>query len=160
MRVGITAVVRSAGWCAAALLATAIAYAPAASAEPETAPPPAPTVTDIVAPAAPTDPGSTPLAAPLPVDAVPPAQGVPHLPSLDNLPPGTTDQPTGRPQGRSMGYLRELWHAVQTQDVQMGDALLLFTQRPLDPDATPPAGLAAGPQQPVAQAAPPALPVG
>ncbi|SRX82225.1 hypothetical protein [Mycolicibacterium parafortuitum] len=61
--------------------------------------------------------------------AAPAAEGVPHLASPDNLPPGTTGAPVATP-GR-LGYLRELWHAMRTQEVSGGDALLLFTQRPL-----------------------------
>jgi hypothetical protein len=93
-------------------------------------------------------------------ESAPAPAGVPHLPSPDNLPPGTTEDPTGPPQGHGLSYLRDLWHAVQTQDVSGGDALLLLTQRPMDPNATPPSGLPMGPQPvgPVdpAAAAPPA----
>jgi hypothetical protein len=85
-----------------------------------------------------------------------PAAGVPHLPSPDNLPPGTTEDPTGPPQGHGLSYLRDLWHAVQTQDVSGGDALLLLTQRPMDANAMPTNGLPTGPQTaaPVDPAAP------
>lgn len=82
--------------------------------------------------------------------AAPPTEGVPHLYSPDNPPPGTSATPLGPGQPRTLEYLRDLWHAVQTQEVSGRDALLLFTQRPLNPDATPPPGLAPGPQQPVA----------
>ncbi len=72
--------------------------------------------------------------------------GVPHLPSPDNLPPGTTeDSPSQQPgQGPNMTYLRELWQAVKTQQISPHDALLGLSQRPLD--STPPPGQAAGPQ--------------
>jgi hypothetical protein len=77
-----------------------------------------------------------------------PADGIPHLSSPDNLPPGTTDTPPGPGEG-TLSYLRELLHAVHDQDISRKDAaILLLTQRPMDPDATPPPGLAAGPQQP------------
>lgn len=56
-------------------------------------------------------------------------EGVPHLPSPDNLPPGTTQ---AEPEHRRLGYLREIWQAVRSEDVTMGDALLLIAQRPLD----------------------------
>ena len=49
-------------------------------------------------------------------------------------------------QGRGTSYLRDLWHAVQTQDISGKDALLLLTQRPLDANAMPTNGLPAGPQ--------------
>lgn len=90
-------------------------------------------------------------AAPLSADAAPAPEGVPHLPSPENLPPGTTEDPVA-PQGRGMSYLRELWHAVQTQDVSGGSALLLLTQRPMDANATPPAGMSSTPQGPVTPA--------
>jgi len=77
-----------------------------------------------------------------------PADGVPHLSSPDNLPPDTTDAPPGPGQG-GIGFLRQLWHAVQDQDISGKDAaIMLLTQRPMNPNATPPPGLAAGPQQP------------
>ncbi len=54
--------------------------------------------------------------------------GVPHLPSPENLPPGTTQL---APERRTLGYLRDVWQAVRTEDVTMGDALLLLAQRPM-----------------------------
>ena len=93
----------------AVALALAVLAAPAAAADPaEPAEPLA--AADVAAPASPPD-------------------GVPHLPSPDNLPPGTTQD---APQSRTLGYLRDLFHAVRTEDVSMGDALLLFAQRPMD----------------------------
>ena len=80
--------------------------------------------------------------------ASPPPAEVPHLSSPENLPPGTTNVPLEPDQGRGMSYLRDLWHAVQTQDISGRDALLLLTQRPLDPNAMPTNGLPAGPQAP------------
>ncbi|WP_243841344.1 dopamine receptor D4 [Mycobacterium sp. DL592] len=76
------------------------------------------------------------------------ADGVPHLPSPGNLPPGTTDTP---PQTRNMGYLREIWHAIQTQDVTMGDALLLLAQRPMTASAGP--GQSSAPSGPIGSSA-------
>jgi resuscitation-promoting factor RpfA len=66
---------------------------------------------------------------------------VPHLSSPDNLPPGTVADPP--PDTGRLGYLRELWHAVQTQEISGGNALLLLTQLPMDapaPAMTPPGG--------------------
>jgi len=80
--------------------------------------------------------------------ALPPEE-VPHLPSLENLPPGTSDTPVDAGQPRGLGYLRDLWNAVQTQEVSGKDALLLLTQRPLDPNAAPPPGLSANPTPPL-----------
>ena len=79
-------------------------------------------------------------------DAATPAEGIPHLVSPENLPPGTSITPVGPHQSNGGSYLRELWHAVQTQEVSGKDALLLLTQRPLNANATPPPGLAANPQ--------------
>ncbi|MCX2929837.1 hypothetical protein ORI20_06115 [Mycobacterium sp. CVI_P3] len=96
-----------------------------------------------VAPAGPSAAATGPSAAPAPVQ---------HLSSPDNLPPGTTaDTP---PQGR-LSYLRDLLHAVRTQDVSGSDALLLLTQRPLDAGATPPPGMSASPSGPVGTSAVP-----
>ena len=111
------------------------------------APDPAPAgPTSLAGPAA-----STPAAAPA-ADA-----GVPHLSSPQNLPPGTTNVPDPQ-QGRGLSYLRELWHAYHTQEVSGADALLLLTQRPMDPGAAPPPGLPAGPQAPLPPADPPTSP--
>ncbi|MDZ5087827.1 hypothetical protein [Mycolicibacterium parafortuitum] len=71
-----------------------------------------------------------------------PAESVPHLASPENLPPGTSTTP---PASTSrLGYLRDLWHAMQTQEVSGSDALLLLTQRPMT--STPKPGMSAGPQ--------------
>lgn len=94
--------------------------------------------------AAPADPAAT--AAPEPVS---------HLSSPDNLPPGTTD--TAPQKQTRLGYLREVWQAIQTQDVTMGDAVLFLAQRPLDASATPPPGVATGPSGPVGTSAPAAV---
>lgn len=82
-------------------------------------------------PAAPADPAVP--ADPAAVIAAPPlllADGVPHLPSPQNLPPGTTATP---PQGGNptLTYLRDVWHAVRNQDITPSDALLLIAQRPM-----------------------------
>ena len=55
-----------------------------------------------------------------------------------------------------MAYLRDLWHAVQTQEISGSGALLLLTQRPMDADTAPPPGVPAGPQGPVDAAPAPA----
>jgi hypothetical protein len=111
---------------------------------------------DPVQPVGPPPPPAAQDAAPeaLAADSATPPNGVPHLSSPQNLPPGTTeDRP---PQSRGLTYLRELWQAVQTQNISGKDALLLLTQRPLDPNSAPPPGLSAGPQaQGPAQPPPP-----
>jgi hypothetical protein len=90
-------------------------------------------------------PGATVQAAG--TDPVTPPDGMPHLSSPQNLPPDTTTTPPDDNQQRGLGYLRDLWHAVQTQDVSGRGALLLLTQRPLDPNAAAP-GLPPGPTPP------------
>jgi resuscitation-promoting factor RpfA len=62
--------------------------------------------------------------------------GVQHLSSPDNPPPGTSDEPVGPQSGPNVTYLKELWHAIQTQQVSRGDALLALTQRPLNTPVT------------------------
>ena len=127
----------------------------------------------LTAPAALAEPGppAPPIPVPAPVPAAPlgaeaPAQVIetgaagaaveaaPHLPSPENLPPGTSDAPVAPSQPR-LTYLRDLWHAMQTQEVSGGDALLLLTQRPMVADAPSPPGLPPGPQAPLPAAPPP-----
>lgn len=110
---------------------------PTAAADPA-GPPPGPD--PVVTAPDPTAQPATALAAP--------TDGVPHLSSLDNLPPGTSATPTDS-DGHRMAYLRDLWHAVQTQEISGAGALLLLTQRPMDADTAPPPGMPAGPQGPV-----------
>ncbi|TGD84996.1 dopamine receptor D4 [Mycolicibacterium sp. CH28] len=124
---------------AAAGVSVALLGAPAAFADPAAPVDPVPPT------AVPADTGTQAIAA---GPAVAPV-AVPHLSSPDNLPPGTTDTP---PEGR-LNYLRDLWHAIRTQDVSGSDALLLLAQRPLDANATPPPGMAAGPTGPVGSSA-------
>jgi hypothetical protein len=116
----------------AALAATAISAAPSALADPATPPPPAPdTVTQ---------------AAPGPV---------PHLSSLNNLPPGTSVDPVDGTESAGVSYARQVWEAIQDHDLSWGQGLILLAQRPMDPNARPPAGVAAGPQQPGPNPPPP-----
>ena len=75
----------------------------------------------------------------------PAAEAVPHLPSPEALPPGTSAAPENPNQPR-LAYVRDLWHAMRTQEVSGTDALLLLTQRPMDADATSSRGLPSGPQ--------------
>lgn len=116
---------------------TALLGAPIAAADdPQDADPAPPPIVVVVepGPADPVAPAAVPAALP---------EGVPHLPSPQNPPPGTSQTP---PPHRTLGYLRDLWHAVRTQDVDMSDALLLLTQRPMS--SPPPAGMSPRPQQP------------
>lgn len=112
-------------------IGVALLAAPSALADPETPPadPPPPLAAVVPAPVLQVDAAAAPLAI---AASAPAAEGVPHLPTPDNLPPGTTTAPT---EGRNLGYIRDLWHAVRTQDVTMTDALLLFAQRPMSANA-------------------------
>jgi hypothetical protein len=113
------------------------------------APAPAP------APVDPTVPGPGPLPGPAPdgtlqatAGTLPtPPDGMQHLSSPENLPPGTTETPPEQAGGGS--YLRDLWHAYQTQEISGRDALLLLSQRPMDSAAVPPGGLPAHPTPPL-----------
>jgi hypothetical protein len=122
----------------------ALTFAVPASADPVLPLPPPPAPADPAAPA-PQDTTVQAAGTTLPT----PPDGVPHLSSPQNLPPGTTDTPVDDGQPRSLGYLRDLWHAVQTQEVSGKDALLLLTQRPLNPNAAPPPGMPANPTPPL-----------
>jgi hypothetical protein len=85
-----------------------------------------------------------------------PMNGVPHLTSPDNLPPGTTDTPVDPPGTAGLTYLQQVWSAVQNHEVSWREAVVLLAQRPMDPNAAPPPGVAASPQPPVADPSPPA----
>lgn len=119
-------------------IALAVLSAPVAAAEQAVpADPAVPVVVDLAA-----APEQVPVVVP-----VAQSEGVAHLPSPDNLPPGTTQTP---PERRTLGYLRDIWQAVRTEDVTMGDALLLLAQRPMN-SVEP----ASSPQQRPPVAAPP-----
>jgi hypothetical protein len=116
--------------------ASSIHFLPQAPADP--ADPAVPPVLPAPAPA-PADPGAAPAPDTSVVASSPTTQlpdGVPHLTSPENLPPGTSDQPEGPQDGPNVTYLKELWHAVQTQQVSRGDALLALTQRPMNTPVT------------------------
>jgi resuscitation-promoting factor RpfA len=146
VRIDIEAKALSAVTGGVGVIAALMLAAPPALAEPviPLPPPPPPPAQDASIQAAAADP------------ALPP-EAVPHLPSPEYLPPGTVDDPVEPSQPR-LTYLRELWHAIQTQEVSGSDALLLLTQRPLDANAAPPPGVAPGPQPPLPPAPPPLAP--
>jgi hypothetical protein len=120
----------AAACCGAGVVAVFVGATPSAFADP-------------VAPAPPPPPQQTLSAAAGGPTIVPPPNGTPHLYSPSNLPPGTSADPTDTDSG---SYLRDLWHAVQTQEISGKDALLLFTQRRMTGDGTLPPGELAGPQ--------------
>jgi len=114
---------------------------------PPPAPAPAPAPGAPVAVAAPAPDPLAPVNLPQPaMDAanqavsgeLPVPAEVPHLSSPDNLNPGTTtDRGAVTSDSPNVSYLKEIWHAIQTQDVTGKDALLALTQRPLTtPDRT------------------------
>ena len=137
-------------------ISLALLVAPAAAAEPVDSAGPGPQVVVDISPApvgvppAPAPVVTPPTAAAMPPTAAAtstaPADGVPHLPSPDNLPPGTTQT---APEGPNMSYLRYLWQAVRTPGVTLGDALMLIAQRPMDAKSAPPSS----PTAPVAPSA-------
>ncbi|HKV20664.1 MAG TPA: transglycosylase, partial [Mycobacterium sp.] len=116
---------------------------------------PAPVVPPGPAPAAAPAPGPDPLAVVNSVDVPQPAfdaanqavsgempavpAEIPHLASPENLPTGTTLDQVAATGGDSpnVTYLKDLWHAIQTQDITGKDALLALTQRPLTTPAGP-----------------------
>ena len=76
-----------------------------------------------------------------------PPDGVPHLASPDALPPGSTMDPTvmGN-EGPNTSYLKDLWHAVQNQEISGKEALIMgFAQRGMN---TPYPNQAPGPNVP------------
>lgn len=79
--------------------------------------------------------------------AAPPTP-VQHLSSPDNLPPGTSNEPVPGMESAGTAYAKAIWQAIQDRGITWRQGLILLAQRPMDPNATPPAGLAAGPQQP------------
>ena len=81
-----------------------------------------------------------------------PADGVPHLISPENLAPGTTMDPNALPnESANVSYLRQIWDAVQSQQISGRDALLaMATQRSLTGTAPelPPGAVIAPPAPP------------
>lgn len=142
----------------------------------EPAPLPPPPAPPAPVPPAPLPPAPAPVAAPAPdplapvpapdpsapIVAAAPAE-TPHLPSPENLPPGATELPVGPQESANVGYLKELWHAVQTQEISGGDMLLALAQRPMTsgpaPAAVPPPPGAPIPAVPAPLPVDPAAPV-
>jgi hypothetical protein len=157
MKSGATALTVAAGTLgaiAALTLSTPTALADPGPLIPEPAPAPAePALPTLGAPPGPAPDGTVQAAA----GALPtPPDGIQHLSSPENLPPGTTDTPD--PEG-SGSYIRDLWHAYQTQEISGRDALLLLSQRPMSSAAAPPSGMSPNPTPPLApEAAPPPAP--
>ncbi|PRC45724.1 transglycosylase, partial [Mycobacterium sp. ITM-2017-0098] len=86
---------------------------------------------------------------------------MPHLFSPENLPPGTAIAPTGPDESANVTYLKEIWHAIRTQEISGSDALLALTQRPMttpDTRGGPQPMAPVGPAAPLAAAPAPGLP--
>ena len=131
IRIAAKTLMAVAGGCAALM------FAAPAMAEPDVPPTPLP----------PVPPAGETVAAP--------AEGVPHLPSPDAPPPGSTMDPSvmAGTESPNVSYLRDLWHAVQSQEISGKEALLLgISQRNLN---TPIPPQAPGPNVPISPAAPP-----
>ncbi len=112
-----------------ALIAMALLTAPSAGADPiDPAGPSSPAAVEAPSSPAAVEAPSSPAA----VEAAPAA--IPHLPSPENLPPGTTQT---APERRTLGYLRDIWNTVRTEAVTMSDMMMLIAQRPMN--AAPPA---------------------
>ncbi|MCV7300921.1 transglycosylase family protein [Mycobacterium barrassiae] len=106
---------------------------PAAPPAPAPAPDPLAAIGNVDVPQAAFDAANQAVSGDLPVPAE-----VPHLVSPENLNPGTTiDRAAVTSETPNVSYLKEIWHAIQTQEITGQDALLALTQRPLTtPDRT------------------------
>lgn len=127
----------------------ALIFASPAAAEPAPLPDPAPAPIPAPAPVL--------VAAPAPVPA-PASEGVPHLPSPDALPVGTTMDPNlaNRDTTPNASYLRDLWQAVQSREISGKEALILgLSQRGMN---TPVPAQAPGPNVPIQYPSDPAAP--
>ena len=128
--------------------------APVQVAAAELPPPPPPAPFDPLAflhpappPDAPADVAPAPAAAPLST----PPDGMPHLASPDALPPGATMDPSAQStENPNVSYLKDLWHAVQNQEISGKQAVIMgLAQRGMN---TPIPEQAAGPNVPVSGA--------
>ncbi len=138
------------------LLLAVVATASPAGADPVVpAPPPVP-LTAVPAPGPAPGPYPTVQAAGPDAALVPP-DGTPHLASPDALPPGSTMDPSVMAgESPNMSYLKDLWHAVQNQEISGKEALLLgVAQRGMN---TPIPDQAPGPNVPIKPADPAVAP--
>jgi resuscitation-promoting factor RpfA len=90
-------------------------------------------------------------------------EGIPHLASPDALPPGATMDPTvAGTEGPNVSYLKDLWQAVQNEEISGREALLLgVAQRGMNtpyPDQAPGPTVPLGPVDPAPPAPAPLLP--
>jgi hypothetical protein len=122
---------------------------------------------DPVAPGPPPAPDVPPPAATVQdagADATPlPPNGTPHLASPDALPPGSTMDPSVMAgESPNVSYLKDLWHAVQNQEISGKEALLLgLAQRGMDtpyPNQVPGPYVPSSGTDPALPPPPPAVP--
>jgi hypothetical protein len=107
------------------------------------------------APAGAPAPDAAPVAAPASADIQAPPDGVPHLASPQNLPPGESIAPDGSaPGSNNMSYLKQLWHAVQNQDISGRDALLAVASQRSMMEGAPQESIQAPPNAPAGTGAP------
>jgi hypothetical protein len=90
-----------------------------------------------------------------------PPEGTPHIPSPDALPPGSTMDPSAQGNERpNVSYLKDLWQAVQSQEISGKEALIMgIAQRGMNtpyPEQAPGPNVPLGPIDPAA--GPPPLP--
>jgi hypothetical protein len=90
-------------------------------------------------PPAPSDPATPPPAPDATISAAAgqlptPPEGVPHLSSPENLPPGATMDPSEVPRDNpNVSYLKDLWQAVQNHEISGKQALIMgLAQRGMD----------------------------
>jgi hypothetical protein len=136
----------------AAPLTAPVASEPAApeSAAPESAAPVVTADSTTIADTATGAPAMVAAAAP-----AAPADGVPHLPSPENLPPGTTTASTAPPSNPNVSYLKDVWRAIQNDEIDRSGLLMALAQRsftaPVTNDvAVPAAPVNSGQTAPVA----------
>ena len=107
-----------------ALAAPATAPAASESATPESAAPVVAADSTTIAGTATGAPAVVAAAAP-----AAPADGVPHLPSPENLPPGTTTASTAPPTNPNVSYLKDVWRAIQNDEIDRSGLLMALAQR-------------------------------
>ena len=57
------------------------------------------------------------------------AGGVPHLPSPDSLPPGTSAEPVGPVSNPNVAYIKDLWQALKNDQIDRDDLIVALAQR-------------------------------
>jgi hypothetical protein len=93
-----------------------------------------------------------------------PPDGIPHLASPDAPPPGSTMDPAvAGAEGPNVSYLKDLWQAVQNQDISGKEALIMgLAQRGMNtpyPEQAPGPNVPISPVDPAAAPPPPGAPL-